>query len=201
MALETELKYPVDSLLGLRRQLIAEDEASLLGEYFESNQIFDWPDRRLLSRQRLLRLRQADRSVLCLKSRPQREQPGLKAWVEKQTEVGSARETRALLQGLGLHPVLEYEKIRSKWAWGVCRVCLDRVPFGRYVEIEGPAKMIRALATRLGLEHPITDSYHELNSKLRREGLDASFTSFVFPGPEREQLMQCCAKNRMEYCL
>ena len=204
MALESERKYGVDDLRAVRRLLETKEQAILLGEYFESNRIFDWPDRALLQQRKLLRLRQGGRTVLCLKSPPAGEHPeDLKVWQENQTEVGSVHETAAVLGQLGLRVVLEYEKIRSKWRWGACEVCLDRVPFGRFVEIEGDEPELTQVAAALELDprRATTATYHELNPAAGTKDSPERYISFVFSEPERSALRQSCQNGNVESCL
>ena len=204
MALESERKYAVQDLKDMHRRLAGTRQATLLGEYFESNQIYDWPERTLWQEQKLLRLRTGMHSVICLKSSPHiASAQGVKLWQETQTEVGSATEMANLLEQLGLRAVLEYEKIRSKWQWGPCVICLDRVPFGRYVEIEGDAATIEQCAQHFALDpqSATTASYHELNPGARVKGSSDGYTSFVFKEPERSQYMQICEKGNVESCL
>ena len=204
MALESERKYMVQDLKALRRRLAETQHATLLGEYFESNQIYDWPERTLWQQQKLLRVRTGKQSVICLKSSPQDASgQGVKLWQETQTEVGSAAEMAHLLEQLGLRAVLEYEKIRSKWQWGACVLCLDRVPFGRYVEIEGDAAAIDQCAQHFALDpqSATTASYHELNPGAGAKGSLNGFISFTFEEPERSHYLQICENGNVESCL
>ena len=49
-------------------------------------------------------------------------------------------------------PVFAYEKVREEWEFAGCHVCLDRLCFGDFVELEGEPESIRAAAAALGLD-------------------------------------------------
>jgi adenylate cyclase class 2 len=53
--------------------------------------------------------------------------------------VGDGAAATALLEALGYHQILSFEKRRESWRLGGCKVELDELPhLGVYVEIEGP---------------------------------------------------------------
>jgi adenylate cyclase class 2 len=69
---------------------------------------------------------------------------------------------------------------------------LDVLPFGRFVEIEGPAEDIGVTAARLGLASLETssDSYHELHRAHRlRQGLSAK-DGFTFEPGEAQRILR-----------
>jgi len=90
---------------------------------------------------------------------------------------------QAVLQTLGCEVAFAYEKWREEWKFGGCHICLDQLPFGDFVEIEGPPESIFAAARVLGLDsrHSSTENYHQLNREYRAaEGLPED-DNFVFP--------------------
>ncbi len=195
MTLEVELKYPVADFASVRAALVGAG-AERLGLVFERNDVFDSDDQgRLREAGILLRLRLMipqptateqveDRGgVLTLKLPPPQDAPrGFKVRREIETRVDDVRALRDILIGLGYVATLRYEKVRETWRTGRTLVCLDRLPFGRYVEIEGTPDAIRSLAQRLGLSSASasTATYHDLHlENLDRLGLPHE-DSFVF---------------------
>ena len=56
-----------------------------------------------------------------------------------------------ILQCLGFRPTQVYEKRRQVFDWHDVEFCLDRMPFGTFLEIEGPGQSIQNAARQLGL--------------------------------------------------
>lgn len=182
MALECELKYLDVDLENLGRQL--EKVGSLMAEpYFESNTVFDYPDRSLKAKGILLRLRHKQgESVLTVKRPPSvKSESHLKVFEELETGVVNGEVLGQVLEAVGFTVAFVYEKVREKWRYMNCTLCLDRLPFGDYVEIEGDESDVMACARELGLDTYQTtkETYHALNLAYRAEnGLkpDESFT-------------------------
>ena len=193
MPLEVELKFPVESFEDLRLGL-ARLGAESRGRHFESNAVFDDAARTLRAGCVLLRLRHAaDTWVLTVKRPPDEDPCGAcKVFEELETRVEDGRAMRAALEALGFREVFAYEKIRETWEADDLAVCLDLLPFGRFVELEGPEERILAVAGALGLDMAVATkaTYHALNAEYRREAGLAEDESFVFGGRERERLLQ-----------
>lgn len=184
MALEIERKY-LDADHAALRQRLQTLGAVRLGRWFESNEVYDDPARSLKAVGTLLRLREKQgRVVLTLKRRPEAPLPaGVKVYEEHETEVADGGALRAILSGLGYAPAFAYEKVREKWRLHGCAICLDALPFGQFLEIEGELAGIEACAEDLALtpETSSTATYHELNRQYReRAGLPPE-ESFTFP--------------------
>ncbi|MGE4293685.1 MAG: adenylate cyclase, partial [Desulfovibrio sp.] len=78
------------------------------------------------------------------------------------------------------------------WSFQGAAICLDHLPFGDFVEIEGQAEIIPLLAERLDLHRKATtrDTYHALNRTWRAgQGLEHE-EHFVFSAEERERLVR-----------
>lgn len=191
MAIETELKFTDADHAALRARL-AELHATPHGEGFESNVVFDSPNGGLKAQGMLLRLREF-RGRHILTAKPPTEAPGpAKTCREDETDVADAEATSAILAALGFAPALRYEKFREMWSFMGCEVCLDTLPFGRFVEIEGEERDILACAAALGLDmvKASRKTYHELNRQWRlRNGLGPD-PSFVFDEAARKALGQ-----------
>lgn len=193
MGLESELKFLDADLAETGRRLrAAGGEGS--GRYFESNTVFDYPDRSLKERGVLLRLRQKrGRAVLTVKRPPEHPGPtALKVFEEIETVVDDAGAMRESLLAVGFTEAFGYEKVREKYRFMDCVVCLDELPFGDFVEIEGTDATVAACARVLGLDglETATDTYHALNLACRRSaGLDPD-ENFRFDRDRRGELLR-----------
>jgi adenylate cyclase class 2 len=189
MEQEVEVKF-LDADLATVRRLLAELGAQGGEPYFESNAVYDDPGRSLRAADVLLRLRTGPTNVLTLKVPPEKADPRYKIYDERQTEVAEPEAMAGILAGLGYEVAFRYEKVRETWEFEGCTVCLDRLPFGEFVEIEGPREAIYPLAGRLGLEEDAasTRTYHALNLAWREEKGLPPDESFVFSQAQRREL-------------
>ncbi|WP_320175706.1 class IV adenylate cyclase [Maridesulfovibrio sp.] len=191
MALETELKY-LNADHDKARMIMKEQGAKMLTRHYERNVVLDDPGRTLYKRSALLRVRQADKVTMTVKRIPAAPVSGkAKVYIEHETEVSNFDETVAALQVLGYSPVFSYEKIREEWEFAGCHICLDLLPFGPFIEIEGPEDGILSCADRLGLssDDACKKTYHELNRDYRNDrGLDPD-ENFVFTPEEIQELL------------
>jgi adenylate cyclase class 2 len=133
----------VDDLSVVRERLKAAG-AEPDGAVLETNVFFDTDDRSLLAADKGLRVRHArdlssgrEEHVITFKG-PRHHGP-LKSRDEREITVNDGAGAAALLEALGYHKVLSFEKRRESWRLGGCKVELDELPhLGVYVEIEGP---------------------------------------------------------------
>ena len=147
---EREIKFPGVELEKLRERL-AELEAERVGPgAFEDNWILDREDGGLLGAGKILRLRtDGGRARLTFKG-PMTIEGNMKVREEREVEVQSADETRALLENLGFLVVRRYQKIREEWHLGGVTVALDHTPIGDFAEFEGDKAEI--VAKRCGFD-------------------------------------------------
>lgn len=191
MAKELEAKFALPGGFQPVRAALAALGARREGGRFERNVVFDTPDRSLRTSGRLLRLRQAGKVVLTYKEPlPQGAPSGVKAMEEIETLVDDFEATRRILAGLGYRESLWYEKCREKWRTADSLVCLDLLPFGAFMEIEGNADSIARTAAALG--HAMTTAravtYHDLfQEHLAASGLPVS-DSFVFAEADKARV-------------
>ncbi|WP_461209974.1 class IV adenylate cyclase [Desulfocurvus sp. DL9XJH121] len=190
MPMETELKY-LDADLDAVRSSLHALGADFQARRFETNEVFDDAKKSLSGRGVLVRLRSDGRNILTLKQPPDEPVPqGVKAMLEEETQVDDPWAVRALFTALGLRRAFSYEKLREEWEYGGCHICLDHLPFGDFVEIEGEPEALRAAARDLGLDalETSTANYHQLNREHRaRLGLPHE-DGFAFDPDEAERL-------------
>jgi adenylate cyclase class 2 len=191
MPLEQEIKFIEVDFHALRAAL-QEAGFDFQSRYFERNAVLDDAEGSLRAGGNLLRLRSADTCTLTVKlAVGSGESENLKQMDERETEVGNFEAMLSILEGLGFQPSFWYEKIRESWRLGRVEVDLDVLPFGEFVEIEGPQEEIEVAVGRLGLKgHASTvENYHELNLAYRKEhGLPLE-SGFVFEPGEVERIL------------
>lgn len=192
MALECELKYLSVDLDAIRCRL-EEIGGTCSGRYFESNLVFDYPDRSLKAQSILLRLREKQgQAIMTVKRPPKEDVPSiLKVSDEIETSVGDLNIMKTALEALGFKVFFSYEKVREKWHFMDCTLCLDQMPFGCFVEIEGTESSVPACAQAIGLDshETTTETYHALNVSDRRNRGLAPDENFVFEEPFRTRLL------------
>ncbi len=75
---------------------------------------------------------------MCLKNPiPGRDHGNEKVLEEFESAFENKENLIIILTKIGLEISFKYEKIREKWQFGETDVCLDTLPFGDYLEIEG----------------------------------------------------------------
>lgn len=71
-----------------------------------------------------------------------------------------------MTKGLGLVPVLMYEKHRTTFTLTNFVICIDRLPFGLFLEIEGAEEYIEGVEKYFELsQYTETKSYPELTKE------------------------------------
>ncbi|EHJ46678.1 adenylyl cyclase CyaB [Solidesulfovibrio carbinoliphilus subsp. oakridgensis] len=191
MAEEIETKFAVEAFEPVREALVRAG-AERLSRRFEENVVLDTPDGDLRHRDVLLRLRRDASARVTLKlPAPAPEGQGLKVRQEIETEVADPDALQAVFFHLGYRPFLRYEKVRETWRLGRTLVCLDQLPFGLYLEIEGPADAIPGVAARLGLamDAALADTYHALYRRHLAACHLPPADSFVFDADTRLALL------------
>lgn len=198
MALECELKYFNVNLADARRRL-SEAGGSTTGPYLESNWVLDYEDRSLKTAGILLRLREKQgRAILTVKKPPEVEVPSsLKVFEEIESVVDDLPMVKKALEVVGFKVAFAYEKVREKWKFMDCVICLDQLPFGDFVEIEGTEESVPACAEAIGLTSDKTTkaTYHALNLAYREKNQLNHDESFVFSEDQRQAIMKEIGKD------
>ena len=174
MSVETEIKFRVEDLAGLTRRLEAAGFRLRTPRSFESNVLYDTPDRQMRARTEILRIRgYAGRWTVTHKRLPD-VGPGEdthKHRIETETEVGDGEALAQVFLSLGLVPAFRYEKWRAEWTDGEGHCVVDETPIGNYAELEGSSEWIDRAAARLGIARAqyITLSYGRLFDQWREQ--------------------------------
>lgn len=180
---EIEVKFFLEDPASVRRRLM-EIGCSVAGRVFESNIRFEDSGHSLIRRQSLLRLRQDTTTTLTYKSRAAISSDQFKIHREFEVEVSDFNAMTHILEALGYHREQVYEKYRETFAQGNTTVCMDTLPFGNFLEIEGEGEDIRAMAAGLGLQWKkrILENYLSIFDGLRKKAAlpfpDITFDNF-----------------------
>jgi adenylate cyclase class 2 len=179
MPVETEIKFQVDDLSALAARLQSAGFRLETPRSFESNTLYDTPDRHMRARTEILRIRSyAGHWTLTHKRLPRPDEAAEdhhKHRVETETQVVHGAALAELFLSLGLVPAFRYEKWRTEWADptgdNVAGHCvIDETPIGNYAELEGSSDWIDRAAIRLGVDPAdyITLSYGRLFDQWRQ---------------------------------
>ena len=186
MAIETEIKFRVPDLPALSERLSSAGFRILTPRAFESNTLYDTPDRQLRARTEILRIREYDgRWTLTHKRLPNPGVPSDRSpslgWseglgedrhkhrVETETAIASGSALAEIFLSLGFIAAFRYEKWRAEWEDGEGHCVVDETPIGNFAELEGSSAWIDRIAPRLSISTSdyITLSYGRLFEQWR----------------------------------
>lgn len=160
---EIEIKFRVEDLRALARDLKRAGFQLVTKRTHEMNTLYDLPGEILRSRKELLRIRKYGAEwTLTHKSKGQTARHSSRD--ELETSVADGKMMDAILRNLGYFPSFRYEKFRAEWTDGKGQVVIDETPIGNFCEIEGPPLWIDATAKKLGISQKgyITKNYATL---------------------------------------
>jgi len=174
MSREIEVKFRVEDAAALRKSLQAAGFHEQTPRTFERNVLYDTADRRLRSRQAILRVRRyGERWVVTHKCLPRDNDPAArhKHREETETAVEDGEAIGQIFEQLGYAPAFVYEKWRTEYADGSGHCVLDETPIGMYAELEGAPEWIDAAGGRLGVDPArfMTLSYGRLFEQWQRQ--------------------------------
>jgi adenylate cyclase class 2 len=179
--IEIEAKYYVRDLEPIRKILRALGATLTYARTLERNWRFDTSDRRLTKRGEVLRIREDDRVRLTYKKPLQ----GTLQRLEIEIEVDDGGKTKKFLEAIGYEVFFIYEKFRETFKFDELEVVLDEVPYGNFIEIEGPSvESIHQLSDKLHLQwdHRLSSTYLAIFERIKTERnlpfRDATFEAF-----------------------
>jgi adenylate cyclase class 2 len=179
---EIEAKFYIQNPEPFKENLIRQGAKLVSERILERNWRFDTPSRTLTSKGEVLRIREDRRFRLTYK----RPISGTLERTEIEVEVQDSTKTRLLLEALGFEVFYLYEKFRETFKLDDVEIVLDEVPYGCFVEIEGPStRTIYDIAETLGLswDRRVTSTYlglfEHLRKKLKLPFPHATFEAFA----------------------
>ncbi len=169
--IETEIKFRVADSARLEQQLNDAGFHLATPRSFESNTLYDTPERHLRAKREILRIRDyAGRWLLTHKRIPDSGvgEDKHKHRVETETDLSDGKALADVFASIGLFPAFRYEKWRTEWEDShvdpPAHCVIDETPLGVYAELEGPSEWIEQLTGVLGVspDQQLTLSYGRL---------------------------------------
>ncbi len=178
--IETEVKFNLSDVQSIRERIM-ELGADVKNRVFETNMRFDDVHESLFRNKSLLRLRRDAKNRLTYKSEPAIKDDQFKTFRELEVQVSDFTTMKLILEHLGFHQAQIYEKWRETFIFNDTILCLDTMPFGDFLEIEGKKEYIKAAASKIGLqwEKRITLNYLAIFDIIRQK-LNLPFTDITF---------------------
>ncbi len=182
--LEIEAKFYVGDLEKLEDRLRALGAREVQPRTHEINLRFDTAEKELGAKRQVLRLRKDRKAWLTFKGPAQ---PGQEVGVRQEIEfeVSSFEDAISFLTALGYQVFMVYEKYRRVYQLGEVLVMLDELPYGLFVEIEGPdADVIHKAAGLLNLNWEARcaisylDLFYRLKNNLKLPARNLCFDEF-----------------------
>ena len=181
---ELEAKFYIQDRAGVEQRLLTLGAERVRARTRELNLRFDTKFGKLRRRKQLLRLRQDHSAHLTFKGQS-RLVEGVFSRQEIEFELGDFEAAKRLVEALGFRVVVIYEKFRTIYKLGDLEITLDELPFGNFLEIEGPDQsQIRRGAEKIGLvwetaiERNYLGSFQELKKRLGLKFRDVTFENF-----------------------
>lgn len=165
---ETEVKIEIADAQAAASRLVAAGARESSPRELEDNVLLDLDDGRLARAGKLLRVRRiGSKSLLTVKSPPERASTRYKIRREAEVEVADARKLLQALEDAGFRPSWRYQKWRRSFSFEGTTVVVDELPWGAYLEIEGDPDAIDRAAGALGYgpEQYETASYREIHER------------------------------------
>ncbi|NDJ74806.1 MAG: class IV adenylate cyclase [Chloroflexi bacterium] len=153
---ESEVKLAVEDLDPIIAKLDAAGAELVQERVYENNFRYENAGETLTANGIVLRLRQDSRVRLTYKAPASDDldlADGVLTRFEAEVTVDDFDVMDLILQRLGFHPYVVYEKYRTTYHLGEAEIVLDEMPYGNFVEIEGPTSAIRAALKTLELHN------------------------------------------------
>lgn len=156
--IEVKLRCTIRQLEDCGVQLTLEQ-----ARHFEDNWLFDTPDRQLLARGAVLRVRTVrdetgESGLLTLKEKAPPDAPAsqFKLRLETETSLDAPTQAMEILQRLGYEKSFRYQKYRTVYRAVLSdghnvHVMADETPLGDFLELEGAETAIAQVVAKLGV--------------------------------------------------
>lgn len=159
MAAEIEIKFRVKDRTKLEARIAELGGHLRTPRTFESNTLYDTPERTLRGRTEILRIREyGGHWTLTHKRLPDvvDESARYKHRVETETEIADGEALAEVFTHLGFGPVFRYEKYRTEWELAGGHIVVDETPIGVWAELEGDPAWIERMTQGLGVREELT---------------------------------------------
>jgi len=178
--LEVEVKFYISNRPDLRHPIL-QMGAETSGRIFETNIRYEDAENSFIQKKSLLRLRKDRKTTLTFKSKPLNSDRDFKILQEHEVEVSDFHTMQCILKSLGFHEEQTYEKWRETLIFKDLIFCIDTMPFGMFLEIEGKGPEIIKAAQRLGLcwDQRILANYLSIFEKIKTK-FNLPFSNVTF---------------------
>jgi adenylate cyclase class 2 len=178
--LEVEVKFYISNLSDLQHRIL-ELGAETKGRFFETNIRYEDTENSFIQRESLLRLRKDRKTTLTFKSKSPDPSQDFKILRELEVEVSDFHIMQRILESLGFHEEQIYEKWRETLIFNDLIFCIDTMPFGNFLEIEGKGSEIIKSSQRLGLcwDQRILANYLSIFERVKTE-FNLPFSNVTF---------------------
>lgn len=162
---EVKLEYP--SVEAARDAVSALGLPLLRSRRLQDDALYDTGEGTLRAAGCVLRLRRDGAHTFLTYKGPVQPDAVMKVRPEFETGATDGDAMRRILEALGYQVAFRYQKYREEFGDSSCIVAVDESPVGTFVELEGHAERITALAARLGFapEQYLTASYYRLHQE------------------------------------
>ena len=181
---EIEIKYFVADLGSIEKRLKDAGGRLVQERVLETNLRFDTPDHELSQAYQVLRLRSDTEARLTFKG-PSQITGGARIRQEIEFVVEDFEKAKLFLEALGYQVMMTYEKYRTIYHLDEVDITLDELPFGNFIEIEGPSvEQVQRMSGQLGLNADVhvpasyTTLFEQLKNKRGWNFRDLSFENF-----------------------
>jgi adenylate cyclase class 2 len=148
--LEIEIKIRVKDIKSFLIKVQEKGAVLKKDRYLEENILYDFPSKLLYKKQHAIRLRKIKKKhFITFKGSPQKSRK-FKMREEFETEVKNGKQMKKILKSLGLISIFEYKKFRTVYKKKKLKICLDELPIGNFIELEGERNDIVKFAEELG---------------------------------------------------
>lgn len=184
MALEIECKIYLTNAAALHHRLQQHQAIVTVPRVYEKNIRYENVARDFVAQGIVLRLRQDHHAKITYKAPTPHSHVGLSTRLELETTIGDLEVMDGILQHLGFSPSMTYEKYRTTYHLPTvpdAEIVFDEMPYGLFIEVEGPPESIDRVLQLLELDHAprIAESYIRLFD-LVKKNYQLDFTDLTF---------------------
>jgi adenylate cyclase class 2 len=151
MSVEIEKKYRLTE--ELKHEVVGsleEFSAEFIREDLEENTLFSNDD--LFEKNAIVRIRRTRKKAILTFKRRIASTSDAKRQIEFESEVSDPDAVRSIIESMGLRAAIVYEKRRKTYKFRSVEIVLDELPFGHFMEIEGPLSAIAEAEMLLGID-------------------------------------------------
>ncbi|MFB3851950.1 MAG: class IV adenylate cyclase [Acidobacteriota bacterium] len=183
--MEVEVKVPISDPEEIKKRILKEGGTLKREKHFESNFLYDFSDRSFSAQGCLLRVRELPEGALLTFKGKVLQHEKFKTRPEAETLCQDKQGIKNILHSIGLKVYFRYEKYREEYTLCNALVCIDELPFGFFMEIEGNEDDIEKVTDILALDRNSFSkkSYAAIYAEICRQA-GKPFTDILFD-PEK----------------